>query len=133
DGDRHRRNGHGREFGDGDGAAGRRDDLRRLRRLPVALCRLLGDGDRRLPDRLDLQAFPEKRAGARGGAERGQLFFAPSKIHDQMFWRTQAGSGLCSNGICSLASPLTSLIRLLSSGLPATTIGPKVVPFISPS
>ena len=65
--------------------------------------------------------------------DRRQSFFAPSKIHDQMFWRRQFGSGLCRNGMRILASPLTSTMRLLSSGFPGTTIGPNFVPFISPS
>ena len=50
------------------GPARRRADLRRFRQLPLALCRRLGDGHRRLPDRHDLPAVPE--GDERGGPGR---------------------------------------------------------------
>jgi hypothetical protein len=52
----------------GAGTAGRRAHLRCARQLQVALYRLLGDGDRRLPDRLDFQAVAEGRACVDAGA-----------------------------------------------------------------
>ena len=71
-----------------------------------------------------------------GGSARivaDQLLFAPSNIHDQIILRRQLGSGLCANGIRILASPCTSDMMLLSSGLPGITMGPNLVPFIKPS
>jgi hypothetical protein len=67
-------------------------------------------------------------------AHRGQLFLAPWKIQLQISWRRQLGNGLWPCGIPSAgaARPSISTIRLLISGLPGTTIGPYLVPFISP-
>ena len=45
-------------LGHGHWPVGRRPDLRHLRQLQLALCRLLGHRHRRLPDRADLQALP---------------------------------------------------------------------------
>ena len=59
DGNRHRRHGDGRQPRHGAGTAGRRADLRRPRQLHVALRRLLGDGDRRLPDRPTFRPMPQ--------------------------------------------------------------------------
>ena len=57
DGHRDRRNGHGRQPRHGDGAIGGRFDLRHLRKLFLALYRILGDGTWRLPDRIDLSTI----------------------------------------------------------------------------
>ena len=61
DGHRDRRHGDGGKPRHGHGAGGRRADLRHLCQLHVALCRLLGHGAGRVPDRDDLQAVPEDR------------------------------------------------------------------------
>src|SRR4029077_19992049 len=42
-------------------------DLRRLRQLRLALYRLLGHRHRRVPDRNDFQAVPQRRAGGCAG------------------------------------------------------------------
>ena len=52
-----RRNGDGRQPRHGDGSIGGRSDLRHLRKLFLALYRLLGDGTWRLPDRIELSTI----------------------------------------------------------------------------
>ena len=67
DGDGDRRHDHGRRPRNGHRTGGRRDDLRHLRDLQLAVHRLVRPRHRRLPDRADLQALPEGTADARNG------------------------------------------------------------------
>ncbi len=82
------------------------------------------------------------RAGNASGKPRSatlsrgqrQLSFAPSKIQVRMRSRSQIDSCFLPCGIRSSAEARQSSnrIRLLVSGSPGTTIGPNLVPFITP-
>jgi len=64
-----------------------------------------------------------------------QLSFAPSKIHVRMVSRSQIDSCFfpCGIRISGETRQSNNLIRLLISGSPGITIGPNLVPFITPS
>src|SRR5262249_39235390 len=79
------------------------------------------------------------RTSARGGAGRGsflhQLFFAPSRIQARMALRSQVESFFFPCGMRTSGEPRqsSSHTRLLLSGSRGMTMGPCLVPFITPS
>jgi hypothetical protein len=65
----------------------------------------------------------------------GQLSFAPSRIQARMAFRSHDDNCFFPCGIrsCGEARQSSSNIRLLLSGSPGMTIGPNLVPFITPA
>lgn len=91
----------------------RRPHLRRARKLHVALCRLMSDGARRLPDRHDLQAVPEGRARAGSRADVSVARRAPDLQRPAMTPRpTMPTSSIAHVDGSGTAEPYVRLLML---------------------